>query len=471
MRPILSLVILVPLCGGLVYGGWQKTFGGSSWDAGYAALEFDDDYWIFGRYVVDGVRACALVVDEDGNLQHQYFFGPTDEFSAIFDAKIFQDSLIVVCGHAGYSYDSDLWIAAIRPDGSVKWTLRHDIDYGTDSALALDFFEDSLIFVAGVAETTYESDSPFEKCGVVLKINPDGTIATSRFFTNSENFLSINAIKVLPLGAYIIGGTMDIGGSAYRGYIAKIDADDSIIWWDTIPYPRHGIYDITTSDDANFFAVGYSVCPATYGTEVSVINFNGSGEINWTQHYSLSSRDEGYDMVLSPDGAVIIGETYGGPGYMDGKNMFLLKISASTGDSIAVDFYGGTDDDVGYGIMRDDMGNLIAVGYSCSFGETEGDIYVIKTNDVLSVKEPPLPAGYEVGAFPNPFNRSVVISLPTDAEQVVIYDAAGTKIDEFTPDGSAFRWSPPANCGSGIYFVRAHFSDTSSAEAKILYIK
>jgi hypothetical protein len=76
-----------------------------------------------------------------------------------------------------------------------------------------------------------------------------------------------------------------------------------------------------------------------------------------------------------------------------------------------------------------------------------------------------------ISVHPNPFNASVAISAP-GAERIEIVDINGRVVEVI--EGNLSReaiWSPSEATATGVYFVRARYTDGSSAEQRAVFMK
>ncbi len=98
----------------------------------------------------------------------------------------------------------------------------------------------------------------------------------------------------------------------------------------------------------------------------------------WERIYGGSNNDVGYSVQETLDGGYIIaGWTFSfgaGP-----SAVYLIKTDAS-GNSIWSRTYGGSSYDGGNSVQQTSDGGYIIAGQTCSFGDTLGDVYLIKTD-------------------------------------------------------------------------------------------
>ncbi len=102
-------------------------------------------------------------------------------------------------------------------------------------------------------------------------------------------------------------------------------------------------------------------------------------EVLWTKEYGGYLDDHGYGIAKSQDNCyIIVGATksYSAGGY----DVYLIKID-TTGGIIWEKTYGGSLDDYGYSVKTTADGGFIIAGTTKSFGDENGDVYLIKTDN------------------------------------------------------------------------------------------
>jgi len=181
-------------------------------------------------------------------------------------------------------------------------------------------------------------------------------------------------------GGYIAGGWNSFYGSA-RGkvYLIKTNASGDTLWSHT--YGR-GINDygnsIQQTSDGGYIVAGSTYYSPTTAYDVYLVKTNPSGDTLWTRIYGGRSDDYGNFVQQTSDGGYIIaGTTYsfGAGGY----DVYLIKTNAS-GDTLWTRTYGGTNDDEGFSVQQTSDGGFIIAGYTLSYGAGSADVYLVKTN-------------------------------------------------------------------------------------------
>lgn len=211
------------------------------------------------------------------------------------------------------------------------------------------------------------------------------------------------AIKVIAAadGGYVIAGntqsnnTGDVG--ANHGYtdwwIIKLKSNGDTAWTKLIG----GAYDdfvegIAATADGGFVVVG-SREASSVNEDVSVIKFNGNGDIAWQKTYGGSSYDRANAVTVYPNGSMMIaavtssnnsGDVGATHGFWD---YWLIKLTAN-GDKDWTKIYGGSQYDVPFGLAGTADGGAIITGSSQSSqsGDVTGvnhgnvDLWVMKVN-------------------------------------------------------------------------------------------
>lgn len=192
---------------------------------------------------------------------------------------------------------------------------------------------------------------------------------------------SYSVCQTYDKGYAIVGSTTSFGNGSMDAYLLKVDSLGVAKWHRTFG----GInidqaYSIKETRDSGLVIAGYTNSLGNGGYDMYVIKTDKFGTTEWEKTYGGSNWDFAYSIDTASDGGYIItGGTYSfGKGNED---MYLVKIN-SIGDTLWTKTYGGINEDEGRSVKNTSDGGYIFTGFTKSMGNTSGDIYTIKTNNV-----------------------------------------------------------------------------------------
>ena len=135
-------------------------------------------------------------------------------------------------------------------------------------------------------------------------------------------------------------------------------------------------YSVQQTSDSGYILTGISegdVCLVktdTLGTEV------------WTKKFGGASEDVGLSIQQTSDhGYIITGYTLS---FGSGTNDLWLLKTNSFGDTLWTKTLGGSIADIGYSILENEGGGYTIFGFTGSFGQGGGDVWLIRTSSDLS---------------------------------------------------------------------------------------
>jgi len=137
-------------------------------------------------------------------------------------------------------------------------------------------------------------------------------------------------------------------------------------------------YSVTQAIDGGYIIVGATNSFGTGGGDVYLVKTDTNGDTLWTRTYGGSKEDAGYSIAQTTDGGYIIagmtksfGDTLG--------DVYLVKID-SDGDTLWTSVYGGSGFDYGHSVKQTTDGGYIIAGIAESPGTGYCDVYLIKTD-------------------------------------------------------------------------------------------
>ena len=131
-------------------------------------------------------------------------------------------------------------------------------------------------------------------------------------------------------------------------------------------------------DSGNGYVTGYTSASGAGSYDASLTKFTSYGYIYWTKIYGGSNSDQGGSVCELPDGSLVMTlttESFGS----GGKDLSLIKLTSS-GDLMWGKTYGGNQDDRARFVKSVGNGDIIAIGYTDSYGSGSSDVFAIKTD-------------------------------------------------------------------------------------------
>jgi len=181
-------------------------------------------------------------------------------------------------------------------------------------------------------------------------------------------------------GYIVIGFTLSFGAGDYDFYLIKTNASGDTLWTKTYGSARDDrAGSILPTTDGGYIVSGFSLPANDSLGDIYMIKINDQGDTLWSRRYEGADSRSGYPAIQTADGGYIIsGSTYlYGAG---GSDIYLIKTN-SQGDTLWTRTYGGVKRETGL-VLPDADGGYIVCGQTCSFGDTLGDVYLVKTDSL-----------------------------------------------------------------------------------------
>ena len=186
-------------------------------------------------------------------------------------------------------------------------------------------------------------------------------------------------------GGYIIAGLNTVlvrDKLAWNFFILKADSQGNEQWQKTFVQSRgqYGfiLWHIEQTNDSGFIVAGTTYMFGTGDPNAYLVKTDSNGNLQWQKTFGGTGDDYGCSMQQTADGGFIIGGITGsfGAGSYD---VYLVKTD-SVGNMLWQKAFGGISDDHGYSIQQTADGGYIIAGQSRSFGDSDGDVYLVKTD-------------------------------------------------------------------------------------------
>jgi hypothetical protein len=433
---------------------WARTYGGPGQDGAYSVSKTRDNGLIVTGFIAGSI--FLLKTDAAGNELWRRTFSIAGSGRCVRQTN---DGGYIIAGMTGISeFDAIL----IRTDsaGNVLW--HHQYDMGDDTrGHSVWQTSDGGFILAGQAWVGSPTLGSYDM--YVVKTDASGNVQWQRtyFYNNSVAPGADIALAVQQLSdrGYIIGGLTN--SSVWASYLVRTDSLGNVIW--SRVYATGSVnecYDLQQTYDGGFILTG-GIFSFTTDVDLLLIKTDSSGNLIWQRTITPGGLqpDRGNSVrQLSDGGFIVAGQTTVGAG---GYDVYVVRTD-SAGDVLWWNSYGGGNDDRGFSVDVTRDGGIVVAGWTWSFGQGSGDVYMLKLLDeTFEVSENVVhPTGFYLAQnYPNPFNSSTRISFTIPFAGIVtlkVYNLLGqeiaTLIKEFKQTGQyEVNWDASA-LTSGVYF-------------------
>ncbi len=206
-----------------------------------------------------------------------------------------------------------------------------------------------------------------------------------RSFGGGNNDYGFDGKQTSDKGFVVFGYTRSFGAGSMDLYLVKTDSNGAFSWAKS--YGGTGDdegYAIRQTNDGGYILCGYTKSFGAGGYDVYLIKTNSVGDTLWTKTYGGPKNDFGNAVIQTADGGYLVaGGTLSFPAGQDTSSAFVIKTDAA-GKVQWAKSYGGTTKlkaesfTVGYGVQQTSDKGYIMTGYSNGFGETNGDVILIR---------------------------------------------------------------------------------------------
>jgi hypothetical protein len=307
---------------------WNRTFGGSNIDVGYAVRQTSDDGFIITGY--------------------------TRSYGA--------------AGH-------NVWLIKTDTLGYEEWN-RTFGGANDDEGQSVQQTSDGGFIIAGWTKSTGAGG----KDVWLIKTDSQGNEEWDHLFGGSNDDAATSVQQTTDGGFIISAYTSSFGTGSVDAWLIKTDSLGTLEWDETYGgYSSDGAWFVQQVTDGGYILTGwtYSSGPGYVGN-VWLVKTDALGIQQWDQVFGGDDVDRGYCVQQTTDGGYIItGYTASVGAGLD--DMLLIKTDAA-GNELWSKTFGGTGRDYGYSVEQTFDGGYIIAGYTLSFGAGSEDVWVIKTD-------------------------------------------------------------------------------------------
>jgi hypothetical protein len=212
----------------------------------------------------------------------------------------------------------------------------------------------------------------------LIRTTANGDTLWTKTFGGTNNDYGYDFQQTADGGFIIAGSTSSFGAGTGDVYLVRTAANGNTLWTKTFGGTGSDVaYSIQQTSDSGYIITGSTQSFGAGVQDVYLIKTTATGDTLWTKTFGGTGIDVGRSAQQTTDGGFILaGYTKSfGSGVQD---IYLIRTTAN-GDTLWTRTYGGTDTEFCGSLQKTSDGGYIIAGYTYSFGEGSGDVYLIKT--------------------------------------------------------------------------------------------
>jgi Secretion system C-terminal sorting domain/SprB repeat len=359
---------------------FQKTFGGTSDEYGYATEQLSDGGYIMcGRTIsfgVGGFDNYLIRLNANGDTLWTKTYGNTGYDEAQSIKQTSDGGFIMVGQTATVDYAGDVYLVKTDANGVLVWSTAFGSATKFDFGYSVRQTSDGGYIIAGLTNSTGAGLRDV----LLLKTNATGVLQWSKTYGGAADD-EARSVEETADGGFIISGFTQSYGSGYQMYLIKTNSTGNVTWSKT--FGGGGLelgYSVKQTSDGGYVLLGYSDSYGSGLVDVLLLKLTATGGISWSKTYGGTADDYGLCIHITTDGGYIIsGRT---SSYGAGAGDYYLIKTDVNGVHQWSKAYGGSAVDQAGNVRQTADGGYILTGYTLSFGAGIREAYLVKTDAV-----------------------------------------------------------------------------------------
>jgi hypothetical protein len=361
--------------------GWTQTYGGTSDDMAYSAIETKDGgYALAGRTnsLGAGLLDFWLVkIDGAGNVQWNKTYGGTgDECPAT----------LIQTEDGGYALAGSGWLVKTDANGDMIWNRTYLTESCSCYAEYVVQTGDGGYALAGNARIYGDDDF------CLVKTDCEGKTLWNKTYARNSKDGVLSFVQTADGGYALAGYTDGQVGSRPKFYLIKTDANGDRLWNHTFGTGNghYVAYSVVQTQDGGYALAGDN---STWigGTLMTrncyFVKVDEEGSFEWDVEYGGRNVAAAYSVVQTHDNGFVLAG-YKAPSVTGSRDCYLVKTDAS-GTALWENAYGGEFDDIVRSVVQTRDGGYALAGQTRSYGAGGWDFWLVRTDENGIVSEFP----------------------------------------------------------------------------------
>jgi len=268
--------------------------------------------------------------------------------------------------------EDDFYVVKLDSNGNVVWTKTIGGSL-TDVAYSIIQSSDGGYVVAGRTSSFGAGRDDF----YVVKLDSSGNVLWTKTIGGSSDDGASSIMQSSDGGYVVAGETRSFGAGEDDFYVVKLDSNGNVVWTKTIGGSDLDVAtSIIQSSDGGYVVAGYTYSFGAGAADFYVVKLDSSGNVVWTKTIGGSFWDFAHSIIQSSDGSYVVAGWTESFGEGNG-DIYLVKLDSS-GNVVWTKTIGGSYNDGAGSIIQSSDGGYVVAGYTYSFGAGAADFYVVK---------------------------------------------------------------------------------------------
>jgi hypothetical protein len=355
---------------------WNNTFGGTYSDEGYSVQQTIDGGYILTGYTSSygaGSNDIWLIkTDSNGSSEWNETFGGTDIDIGYFVQQASDGGYIITGRTDSFgSGNGDVWLIKTDGDGNEVWNMTFggtddDVGYSVQQTTDEGYIITGNTFSYGAGSNDVW----------LIKTDSNGIEEWNQTFGGSDQDWGSSVQQTTDGGYIITGRTSSYGDLHFDVLLIKTDSNGSLEWYETYGGSEYDFgYSIQQTTDEGYIIVGWTMSYGAGVYDIWLIKTASNGDVMWDETYGGINSDGGYSVQQTTDeGYIITGDTYS---YGAGSNDVWLIKTDSNGIEEWNQTFGGTNSDFSFSVQQTAEEKYIIAGETYSYGAGSSDFWLI----------------------------------------------------------------------------------------------